>query len=153
MRSSDRAPTSARHAPRDYLIVVTNKEISASRGPNFAAMLPQGALDYPSEEAQTLLPLEHIYIISISDFERVVANVAVTDCSLPDLLRECVARDADPTTSCFYFSMHLDRMELRGGLSPMVNNAFDAAMDRLTAALGGKAARGTRSGSPVQRLG
>ncbi len=138
MRSSDRAPTAARQAQRDYLIVVTNKEISASRGPNFAAMLPQGALDYPSEKARTLLPLEHIYIMCISDFERVVANVVVTDRNLPDLLRECVAHDTDPTTSCFYFSMHLDRMELRG-VSPIVKSAFDAAMERLSAALGGTA--------------
>lgn len=137
MRRSVRAPTSARQAPCDYLIVVTNKEISASRGPNFAAMLPQGTLDYPSEEARVLLPLEHIYILSVSDYERVITNASAAGRSLSDILRECVVHDSDPTTSCFYFSMHLDRMGLRRGLSPLVSKAFDASMERLTVALGG----------------
>jgi hypothetical protein len=136
MQRSQRAPIPVRLAQNNYLIVVTNKEVSASRGTNFAAMLPTGALDYPSEEARALLPLEHIYVVNVDDYERLIAEAAIVDGSLPDFLAECVTCDSDSTTSCFYFSQHLDRMGLSGA-SPLVSDAFDAAMKRLTGALGG----------------
>jgi hypothetical protein len=73
----------------------------------------------------------------VNDYERLVGSSAAATSSLPTILKECVAHDSDPATSCFYFSQHLDRMRLPRQLSPVVSDAFDVAMERLTAALGG----------------
>lgn len=135
MRANHRAAETVRSVETDYLLVVTNKDVSASSGSNLASMFPEGRLDYPNDEARRFLPLEHVYVISVDDYERLVANASQAPHSLPSILSNCVKCDSDSTTSCYHFWMHLNRLHLAEGVSTLVRKAYDGALSRLEAAL------------------
>ena len=69
LREQRRAPLKVLNAEADYLLIVTNKELGASKGTALASMYPEGTLEYPSSEAERLLPRNHIYVLAIDDFE------------------------------------------------------------------------------------
>ena len=52
LREQRRAPLQVLAADADYLLIVTNKELGASKGTALASMYPEGTLDYPNEEAE-----------------------------------------------------------------------------------------------------
>lgn len=62
----------------DYLLIVTNKDLSAGRGPVLAGIYPAGTLAYPDDDAKRFLPLEHVYVVTIEEFERLIAAVSPT---------------------------------------------------------------------------
>ena len=101
-------------------------------------MYPADTLDYPDEQAKQHLPLEHIYVLSIEDFERLIRGVCASPYSLPSLLADCVNTDLDPETSAYYFEMHLDRLGVEKKYSDLVHSAFEDAHQRLRAALEGR---------------
>ena len=70
LREQRRAPLQVLEADADYLLIVTNKELGASKGTALASMYPEGTLDYPNAEAERLLPRKRIYVLAIDDFER-----------------------------------------------------------------------------------
>lgn len=135
IRSTGAAPAQARQAPFDYLLVVTNRELAASRGTLLAEMYPEGKLTYPNADVEHTLPLSRIYVLSVDDFERVVAAINSDHLSLPDLLAACVARDARPETAKFYFEQHLAAHTVRNGRSKVLNDALDRSAERLNATL------------------
>jgi hypothetical protein len=121
-----------RSASADYLLVVTNKELSASRGDVLRDMYPAGKLEYPSLDAEKFLPLSRIYVLSVEDFERLMSAASGPDFDLLLFLRDCETADSNPSTSVFYFEQHLDRDRVPRTLSPLVTNAIDDAEKRLT---------------------
>ena len=64
-------------ADTDYLLIVTNKELGASKGTALASMYPEGTLDYPNAEAEGLLPRKRLYVLAIDDFERLTNAAAL----------------------------------------------------------------------------
>jgi hypothetical protein len=120
----------------DYLIIVTNRDLHASRGTLLKEMYPDGKLDYPDEAIATLLPLERIYAVSIEEFERVMA-AARNEVHLPGLLAACVEADSKPATAKFTFEQHLNALKIHRGNSQLVTQALDRSEERLTAALDG----------------
>jgi hypothetical protein len=99
-------------------------------------MYPKGSLQYPSEEARGLLPLEHVYIVSIEDFERLVGAGAEERLDLPSLLAECVQDDREPAKSGkHYFHQHLTARRIPLYTSKLVLRAIDESHARLMAAL------------------
>ncbi len=132
LRSEKRAPPSVLNAKKDFLLIVTNKELSASRGPALASMYPPGTLTYPSEESAQLLPLEHIYVLSIEDFERLMAGASQFD--LSSFLRECVEADRMPETSVHFFEQHLDKRRVPRRFSKLVTTALEDASSRVARA-------------------
>lgn len=72
LRQASQAPQMVAAAESDFLLIVTNKELSASRGDHLAKMYPAGTLDPKQPEALRHLLLEHIYIVEIADFERMI---------------------------------------------------------------------------------
>jgi len=116
----------------NYLLVITNKELGASRGSTLAELYPDGELVYPSSDMSSLLPLEHIYFLSIEAFERLVAGVVRQGIYLPEFLKGCVNDDANPHTSVYYFEQHLDRAGFRYDYSDLVAEAIDRIQSRVT---------------------
>lgn len=131
LRHENRAPANVLSATRDYLLIVTNKELSASRGSALASMYPPGTLEYPSPEAARFLPLDHIYVLSIEDFERLIAGTSDTKFDLPVFLDECVQADQIDETSVHFFEQHLDRKKVPRQYSELVNRALDDALSRI----------------------
>ena len=137
LREERRAPPEVLDADTDYLLIVTNKELGASKGTALASMYPEGTLDYPSAEAEKFLPLERIYVLAIDDFERLTNAAANSQIELPTFLASCVHDDAEPRTARQLFEQHLNERSVPMRFSPTVENAVDAGMARLQAALGG----------------
>ena len=135
LRRKGCAPASVLEAKTDYLLIVTNKELSAGRGTSLAQMYPAGDLSYPCSEAEQYLPLENVYILSIEDFERLMAVSRSPDFDLPIFLHDCVVADQAPETSVFYFEQHLDRKQIPRDCSQLVVDAIDAIEGRLTRSL------------------
>ena len=115
----------------DYLLIITNKELSAGNGATLAEIYPAGTLAPPSEIALEHLPLDHIYVVSIEDFERLMAGARRGQVDLPTFMADCVVRDRDPSTSRFYFEHHLDKHGVPRGYSAAVEDAYLAAMARV----------------------
>jgi hypothetical protein len=132
LRSEKRAPSSVLNAANDYLLIVTNKELSASRGLALASMYPPGTLRYPSSESEQFLPLEHIYILSVDDFERLMAGAS--GFNLSSFLRECVEADRKAETSVHFFEQHLDMRRVPRKFSKLVSTTIDDASSRLARA-------------------
>ena len=64
LRMAQKAPSQVLCASKDYLLVVINKELNASKGTILREMYPAGKLDYPTE-AEWYLPLQRVYVLSI----------------------------------------------------------------------------------------
>ena len=138
LRREGRAPAQILNAPKDYLVIVTNKELNASHGTILAKMYPQGTLTYPDEDAGRYLPLERIYVLSIEEFERLIAAAALPQFDLPAFLEDCTIANRDPETQVFLFEQFLDRRQIRSDCSEIVVNAIESAEARLTDALQGR---------------
>lgn len=136
IRLSKSAPRDVLDAPVDYLLVVTNKELSASRGTSLAAMYPEATFDFAHPDREQYLPLANIYVLSIEDFERLVAAVESRLIELPTFLNACVVRDSKAETAVHFFEQHLDAAKLPRGHSMLVKNAVEASKSRLSAAFG-----------------
>jgi hypothetical protein len=138
LRREKRAFVQIVNAPKDYLIIVTNRELNASHGTILAKMYPAGTLTYPDEDAERYLPLEHIYVLSIEEFERLIAAAALPQFDLPALLEDCITADKNPETQVFLFEQFLDRRQIPMNCSAIVVNAIESAEARLADALQGR---------------
>lgn len=133
LRKNAAVPPQVLEASSDYLLVVTNKELSAGNGTVLEKVYPAGTLAATSADAARFLPLQNIYVLSIEDFERLVAAVRAGTVDLPSFLADCAARDGDPATSVFYFEQHLDREKVPLGFSAAVESTYSATEQRVRA--------------------
>ena len=131
LRQNPAAPEQVRNAPVDYLLIVTNRDLEASRGTRLKDMYPEGKLDYPSDQAAKYLPLERIYLLSVDEFERLISAARLKKISIPDFLAKCVKDDSDPNTAAYFFEMHLTRNNIERGWSPLVVEAMEQAEQRI----------------------
>lgn len=135
LRAAGKASKNVLDASKDYLLVVTNKELNASRGTTLYEMYPAGRLGYPCREAEIYLPLQRIYFLSIDDFERLMAAIGAPGFDMPKFLNECVESDNDPSSSKFFFEQHLNAFHIPIEYSPLLSQALDHAKERLANAL------------------
>jgi hypothetical protein len=135
LRRAQKAPASALRASKDYLLVVTNKELNASQGTILREMYPAGTLDYPSPAEEQHLPLQHVYVVSVDDFERLMAAARTPGFDIPEFLERCVEADSNLSTSKFLFEVHLDFLRVPHGCSPVLSEALNRAQERLVNAL------------------
>ena len=136
LREQRRAPLQVLDADADYLLIVTNKELGASKGTALASMYPEGTLDYPNAEAERLLPRKRIYVLSIDDFERLTNAAASGQIELPGFLASCVRDDEGPETALHLFEQHLNRARVPMRFSDTVEKAIEASLLRLERTLG-----------------
>lgn len=130
------APPQVLAAELDYLLIVTNKELGASRGTALAEIYPDGTLDYPTDLAERCLPLSRVYVLSIDDFERLISAAAAERISVPDFLADCVAIDGIPEQQLMLFEQHLNRRGVLLEFSALVDTAFQQSTARLEQAMG-----------------
>ena len=130
-RLSSAAPEIVKNAPVDFLIVVTNKELSAGKGSSVAGMYPEGKFAPPNSKAAQTLPLDHIYVMSIEDYESLMSATRLGEINLPEFLHGCVHRDAHPGTMLMFMRQHLQEMKIPTRLSGLVHDSTEAASRRL----------------------
>lgn len=136
LRQNGMAPSFLSSVEKDYLLIITNKELSTSRGSFLAEMYPPGTFEPPTLEAKHHLPIEHIYVLSIEDFERLVVSVRNFGLDLPWFMDMCVAADKMPETSQHYVEQHLDRLWLPVNYSDLISDTMKSVTSRLAKAFG-----------------
>ena len=123
---------------RNFLLVVTFKDLYLGTGAEFFSYVVQdrvtSALGAPAEES--IIPLEHMYFMSIDEFDYLVEALRRNNMTLEALLREVVVADRNSETKCLQISQHLVRRW--GGLSApaYIVEEFDAMFARAARALG-----------------
>jgi hypothetical protein len=108
---------------------------SLGTGEQLQRLYPADRFDYPDEASRKLLPLTHVFTMSIMEFERLSVAVAGGSVCLPALLREAVERNRDPTTSAILFDMHLGRHVENWGMPQLLEEARVSAEQRIHASL------------------
>lgn len=127
------APQDLRQAAEDYLFVVTNKPVNVGSAADLQSIYPEGELEYPNDDAKSLLPLERIYFVSVDEFERFIASSGNAN-ALHSFLQETVRLDANPATGKAFFEDHLRTFT---GLkeSKFLTSALEASHARVEHAL------------------
>lgn len=135
LREQRHASSDVLDVDTDYLLIVTNKEVVPSRGTAMVSMYPKGTLEYPCAEAERLLPLCRVYVLSINDFER-LANAAFKSLiDVPTFLESCVEDDKTPKESVLFFEQHLERQKVHSQFSDLVERAYDSSISRIEKAV------------------
>lgn len=129
LRKASIAPPQVLDAKEEFLLVVTNKELSAGRADRLLKMY--GGEEGIEDPVNASPPLSNIYFISIEDYERLVCAADELDGGIVGFLRNCVLQDEDPRTQVFYFSQHLDAAGVPLDRSDMVKRAIEHADARL----------------------
>lgn len=121
----------------NYLLVVTSRDLCIGRGEVLDAMCQPKGVEYPSDLAKQLLPLEHVFYVSIEAFEHIIAAVKAGFCTLPGLLSHAVALNRNPATASYWLDLQMSR-EAQGveDSDSMMAKAWDASLQRLEEALG-----------------
>jgi hypothetical protein len=133
LRIAASAPRRVIEAEIEFLLVVTNKEIGVGRGDRLLEMC---GCELPEDEIQGRLPLNHVYFLSIEDYERLLAGLRSGTSDLPSLMTRCVERDSSAESSLFYFSQHLDAERFQRKTSAAIDDALEQANQRLARNLG-----------------
>ena len=123
----------------NYLLVVTSRDLYLGRGDVLDAMCQPNGIEYPSELAKRLLPLTHVFYVSIDAYELIVAAVKAKVCQLPELLARAVERNRNPVTASYWLELQIP-VEARGIVDEgsLVTKAWEASIERLARALGAK---------------
>jgi hypothetical protein len=128
---------------RNFLLIVTFKDLYLGTGADFFSYVVQervtSALGAPASES--IIPLEHMYFISVAEFDYLVEALKANSLKLDAILREVSIADQVPETKCLQISQHLLR---RWGALPApsyIDSEFNAMFDRALRTLGVKGVR------------
>ena len=93
----------------DYLIVVTFKDMFVGNGLNFYEYVAKDTLNkLMSQYGGTApIPLEHMYFMSIDDFDLLTGGIASGEIELTEILEHAVKSDALRETEKFNFGQHI----------------------------------------------
>ena len=134
IRSGAAAFGDSANAEQDFLLVVTSRELYLGGGLILQRLYPTGRFDYPEGDLGTrirsTLPLQNVFIVSISEFELLMGHVQASGRPLAAILREAAAANADPQTSMYTLGMHLKGGPGRRG-PILLRDAMNACSERL----------------------
>ena len=101
---------------RNYLIVVTYARMNIGNGWALAESVGMAAIEavVPDQAGTLRVPIENMYFLTIEEFERLVAQVAVGAIGLVEALERAKVSDADPVTAAFMFEQHLANWGMAG---------------------------------------
>jgi hypothetical protein len=99
----------------NYLIVVTFKEMYLGNGKTYYDIVDQRHIDkiYSSYDLKIRIPLENMYFITISDFDKLMEHINENKTTFSGAIELAKKNDsdADPFNKKFHFSQHLSEME------------------------------------------
>ncbi|MFS2049365.1 hypothetical protein ACEN9J_19565 [Variovorax sp. Varisp41] len=122
----------------NFLLVVTSRQLHFGYGGLLASLYPPGRLAYPNENAERLLPHNHIFILSIEELEVLMGSIQAGEISLSTLLRKAAADNKDPSTAKLYFLDHLRSHGIRNFQPALIKQAIEDSHARLARELVGE---------------
>lgn len=124
---------------RDFLFVVTSRELNLGTGERMQRLYEPGKFAYPDAEAEQRLPLSHIFILSIEDFERTMGCVAAGDINLSAVLKDAVVANQRADTARMFFSDFIGEYTKHWAMPAVMQDARRSAERRIADALGAPA--------------
>jgi hypothetical protein len=93
----------------NYLIVVTFKDMYVGNGVDFYEYVAKDTLNKIIGQSgnMTLIPFEHMYFMSIDDFDLLTGGIASGEINLTEILDHAVKCDALQQTKKFTFEQHI----------------------------------------------
>ena len=120
----------------NYLLVITSRDLSVGRGTVLDGMCQPDGVEYGTELGRRLLPLEHVFFVSIEAFEGIVAAARAGKISLPEFLASAVVRNRNLETSSLWLDLQLpDGARNIDDPESSIAKAWEAASRRLEQAL------------------
>jgi uncharacterized protein (DUF1919 family) len=91
-----------------FLLVVVHRDHYLSNGKRLDQYLGIGLeKEIKAKYGYVPIPLDHIYYVTVHDFERLISANQTQNGELSTILEDAVKKDAKPETAMFLFSMHL----------------------------------------------
>ena len=120
----------------NYLIVVTMQDTFVGNGVDFFNMIGMGELEkiYERNRDSARIPAEHMYFMSVQDFELLVACVKQGGVTFSSALKMAVADDSVPETKKFVFSQHILSSYGLPNLIEFLSSEIDCVLARCEAA-------------------
>lgn len=128
---------------RNFLLIVTFRDLYLGTGADFFSYVVQERVTSAlgASASESIIPLEHMYFISVAEFDYLVEALRANSLKLDAVLREISIADQVPETKCLQISQHLLR---RWGTLPApsyIDSEFNAMFDRAARTLGVKGVR------------
>lgn len=122
----------------NFLLIVTFKDLYLGTGTDFHQYAVHSRIDSAlgTTPEKAIIPLEHMYFLSIEEFDYLIQVLKSGRVDLFDFLNKCVEADKDPSTKCFLVAQHLHKTI--GGLKPpeFIEEEFNSLFHRAASALG-----------------
>ncbi len=115
-----------------YLIVVTYSEFYVGNGEDFYSHIDHQRIDeiVANSGGQRFIPYEHMYFLSIEDFEFLLEYIRQSKRALSDILEQAVQRDKNPQTRKLTFGQHLDsEMDKANYQLPLIIDPLTSLLD------------------------
>lgn len=125
---------------QDFLLVVTSRELIIGNGDALQRLYAPGIFDYPDDVAKQRMPLSHVFIISIDDFEHTMGCVAAGEVNLSTVLKDAVVANQRGDTARMFCSDFIGQYTKRWTQPTVLRDARRAAEARVVTALGGTVA-------------
>ena len=124
----------------NFLLIVTFKDLYLGTGADFYRYVVQERLQkaLKGDPEQSIVPLEHMYFVSVDEFDYLIQSLKASGISMGTVLRYAVEGDREPQTKRLQLSQHL--VERFGPLSPpdYIQKEFQSLIGRAAQALGVK---------------
>ena len=122
----------------NFLMIVTFKNLYLGTGGDLSSYVVRDrilrALGGAPEDA--IVPVEHMYILSVDEFDYLMEVLKQERETLSGFLRYCVQADKEPQTKCIQVSQHLSRKFENLTAPEFIEREFRALIRRVAEALG-----------------
>ena len=123
-------------AQTDYMLIVTSRDLLLVTAERMQELMPEQAILPSTVSASEHLPMHHIFIVDVQDYELVMANVAAGHVNLPDLLSHAAQANRNHFEGRLHLSEHMVREKAPHRIAPLLSTEFAAARKRVELALG-----------------
>ncbi len=98
---------------KSFLLVVTYKELYLGNGITVYESLAKEFINKIKENiaSKAIIPLSHIYFITIEDFDLLMSLKKNYDISITSVIEKAISEDKNTKTKKFIFSQHIDSMQ------------------------------------------
>lgn len=122
-----------------YLLIITFKDMYLGNGSDFYEYISKDKLDRLLDKfgGEQIIPFEHMYFISIDDFDLLVTCIIDKNMSLKEILETAVTSEKNPKDKKFVFRQHLLAKFPELNYAPYLKSEFDSLTSEIEVMLKG----------------
>ncbi len=124
-------------AEKDFIMVITSRDLLLVSGEATQSLMPDIPLFAPDAPGADRMPLNQIFVVDITDYERIMCAVAEGKVNLAELLQRAAIANQNHVDGRLQLSQHIDWKGIERPDIPVVSAAATDARRRLIANLGG----------------